>query len=239
MKREDTDALIQRLEAAARRNPKLYVVRVAMLAVLGYGYLFDVLMITMLLTVGIVYLAILAPPPPAIYSVWLGAIAIVCGGFGLAIVRSLIVRLEAPKRHRLSREQVPDLYAELDEIRRKLRAGRAHEVQLDGDLNAAVVQVPRLGFFGWQRNYLILGLPLMQALSADEFRAVLAHEFAHLSHNHARFGAWIYRIRRTWERVFERMGQRKSGGTLALSDIPDQVSFWSPSTSTSSVNKRR
>ena len=33
-----------------------------------------------------------------------------------------------------------------------------HEVLLNGDLNAGVVQNPRLGGFG-HRNYLVIGLP--------------------------------------------------------------------------------
>lgn len=59
-------------------------------------------------------------------------------------------------------------------------------------------QVPRLGIFGWQQNYLIIGLPLMRSLTTEQFRAVLAHEFGHLSGNHGRFAGWIYRLRQTW-----------------------------------------
>jgi hypothetical protein len=36
--------------------------------------------------------------------------------------------------------------------------------QID-DFNAAVVQAPRLGLFGWYRNYLLIGLPLAKALT--------------------------------------------------------------------------
>jgi hypothetical protein len=59
--------------------------------------------------------------------------------------------------------------------------------------------------FGWSRNWLYLGLPLMETLSPAEFESVLAHEHAHLSAQHGRFAAWVYRLRRTWQRVFERL----------------------------------
>ena len=35
--------------------------------------------------------------------------------------------------------------------------------------------------FGWLNNYVGVGLPLMRAFSPEEFRAVVAHEFGHLS----------------------------------------------------------
>jgi hypothetical protein len=39
------------------------------------------------------------------------------------------------------------------------------------------VQRPRLGVFGWQENYLMVGLPLLRGLSPDEVRAVNEVQF--------------------------------------------------------------
>ncbi|MCK4739516.1 MAG: M48 family metallopeptidase, partial [Deltaproteobacteria bacterium] len=69
--------------------------------------------------------------------------------------------------------------------------------------NAGVSQIPRLGIFGWHKNHLILGLPYMLLQSTEQFTAVLAHEYGHLSGSHGRFSAWIYRIRRTYFRILE------------------------------------
>lgn len=46
-----------------------------------------------------------------------------------------------------------------------------------------------------------MGLPLLLMLSPEQVRAVLAHELGHLSGNHNRFGAWIYRVRVSWFRI--------------------------------------
>jgi Zn-dependent protease with chaperone function len=205
--REETDVLIQRLEEVARQNPKGYPVRVGFWAAFGYGYLLAILFITLSLAAGVVYFVIKFPNAGVI-KIGIFALILV-GGLGLAILSALRVRLEPPRGLPLTRAKAPALFAALDDIHQRLRSVKPHDVLLVGDLNAAVVQTPRLGVFGWQRNSLILGLPLMQALTPEEFRAVLAHEFAHLSRNHARFGAWIYRIRRTWERVFEELGRHK------------------------------
>jgi len=98
--------------------------------------------------------------------------------------------------------EVPELFAMLRGLEDELGAPRFHEVLLVGDNNAAVVQLPRLGVFGWYKNYLLLGLPLMQGLGPEEFKSVLAHELGHLSGGHGRFGNWLYRMRRSWEYTF-------------------------------------
>ena len=80
-----------------------------------------------------------------------------------------------------SRRSPPTLFAALDGMRQQLKGPRFHHVLLVGDLNAGVIQRPRLGVFGWPSNYLLLGLPLLEALSPQEALAVVAHEYGHLA----------------------------------------------------------
>jgi hypothetical protein len=56
----------------------------------------------------------------------------------------------------------------------------------------------------------------MQALSPQQFRAVLAHELGHLSGKHNRFSNWIYRIRRTWSQIFEQLHHTEQQGAAVL-----------------------
>jgi Zn-dependent protease with chaperone function len=71
-----------------------------------------------------------------------------------------------------------------------------------------VVQLPRLGLLGTS-DFLLLGLPVMQALSKQDLVAVLAHESGHLSGNHGRFSGWVYRVVRSYVRVLETTGSNK------------------------------
>jgi hypothetical protein len=68
-------------------------------------------------------------------------------------------------------------------------------------MNAAVVQIPAFGLFGWPRNYLLLGMPLLDSMPPAEALAVVAHEYGHLAGAHSWFAAYIYRMRRTWSIV--------------------------------------
>jgi Zn-dependent protease with chaperone function len=101
----------------------------------------------------------------------------------------------------LTAAQCPQLFVLIEDLRTRASAPRVDRVLLTSDFNAAIVQHPRFGTFGGTRNYLMLGLALMQSLSPQEFKAVIAHEFGHLSGAHGHFGAWIYRLRTGWARL--------------------------------------
>jgi Zn-dependent protease with chaperone function len=210
MTQEQHDALIDRLEEYARSNPAAYKTRVALLAALGFAYLFCILAL-LLAILGILAYALL-------HGASLNYLIVKFGwGVGLLaylIISALWVRFPPPEGIPLRREQVPRLFAMLDELSAVLQAPRFHNLLLTDDFNAGVIQRPRFGIFGWQENYLTLGLPLMQALSPEQFRAVIAHELGHLSGNHSRFGGWIYRVRKTWSQLWERLAQQKQSTFL-------------------------
>jgi Zn-dependent protease with chaperone function len=213
MRQEQFDALVQRLENFARQQPGIYKLRVGLLAVLGYAYIFLVLAV-LLAVVALVVILVIYSQRISGATIKLGVLALVPA---LIVVRSLWVSFPPPAGLPLSRQQAPRLFALVDELTAKLQAPRFHHILLLDEFNAAVVQRPRLGIFGWQQNYLLIGLPLMQALSQSQFRAVLAHELGHLSGNHSRFAGWIYRLRITWYQILERL-QREQGGSSFIFD---------------------
>jgi Zn-dependent protease with chaperone function len=197
--------MVARLEQESVCAPRLYRLKVAMLALLGFAILGLVLASV---GFGLVVLAAIA-----------AALAFTGGGalilllklgkllFLLAVplwftlksaAQALFVRLPAPAGREISRAEAPALFDALDDMRRKMSGPRFHHVLAVNDVNAAVVQRPALGLVGWPRNYLLLGLPLLECLSPDEAMAVLAHEYGHLAGSHGRFSAFIYRLRHTW-----------------------------------------
>jgi len=188
------------------------MVRIVGLVALAYAYLVLVLFGSLTLCLAMVAMVIYLPV--SIKFAIVGLIAF--GGIFLAVLRGLWVKLEPPKGQPVTRGQAPKLFALLDELRGALDCRPFHQVLIIGEMNAGVVQIPRLGIFGWHRNYLVMGLPLLQGLAPDEFKAVLAHEFAHSSRGHGRFGNWLYRVRRTWAQIFEQMAKQRTrfGGVL-------------------------
>lgn len=198
MTAEQFEELVAHLEAKAQRDPKGYRLRVLGLAILGYAYLVFILT-TLLVLFGLLVWYVKD------HGLNYGTIkiGIALGALILVMLASLWVSFPPFTGITLTRENVPKLFAMLDELCTKLDAPRFHTVLLNDDFNAAVGQRPRLGILGWYRSYLLVGMPYMQATSPQQFRAVMAHELGHLSGNHGKFGSWIYRQRRTWGQVLE------------------------------------
>lgn len=204
MTHEHFESLVRRLEADARRAPRVYRLRVLALAMLGYAYVGVVLLVLLALLGGLGWLATQGK----------GMSLVVKGGAALGYVawvigRALWVRIDPPSGIPLKRSASPALFECVDELRSQLRAPRVHEILLLDDFNAAVVQHPRLGVLGWQKNYLLLGLPYLQAATPEEFRSVIGHELGHLSGNHGRLRGWVYRVRASWSRLAARLEQEE------------------------------
>lgn len=201
------DKLVARLTEYARRHPTGYRARVAGLAVLGYAYLFVALVVLAAIVAGMMWSilnnvgawVVLKLGIPLVVLMWM-------------IGRSLWVRFTPPEGMEIRPEEAPALMAEIEAVRRAMQAPRVHHVLVTDEYNAGVSQYPRLGVFGWYRVYLVLGLPMMGSLPPEEFRAVLAHEFGHVSRAHGRLGAWTLRVSHTWMRLLEELDRKNHWG---------------------------
>jgi Zn-dependent protease with chaperone function len=210
-RRETFERLVREAEQLVATRPQVYRLRVALLGVLGYVVLFAVLFVLVGLVAGSIWGAFSS----TVFLVILikQKLIIVLGAMVWAILKSLWVKIDPPTGFRLERERCPVLYDEVDALRNQLQAITIHEILLTDEFNAGITQTPRLGVFGWYRNTLILGLQLLLALSPEQARAVLAHEFGHLSGNHSRLNGWIYRTRTSWYRVMYAFDQSGGWGT--------------------------
>jgi Zn-dependent protease with chaperone function len=205
MERAEFEALIERMEGIAAARPQAYRRRVFGLAALGYGYLLLVVLVLLALTALSVW--------SLVYLKALGVkLVLIVGALLYAVVRSLWVKHQPPDGVPLGAGEAPRLFSLLEELRQGLQTPAIHTVLVTPDFNAGISQVPRLGMFGVYRNYLILGLPLMKALSVEQFKAVLAHELGHLSRGHARAANRIYRMRLIWTRLEASFTRRPQWG---------------------------
>jgi|SoiMethySBSTD1v2_1073268.scaffolds.fasta_scaffold03311_3 Zn-dependent protease with chaperone function len=194
-------SLVSSLETFASKNPGVYKFRVGALGALGYVYL--LLVVSILLGIVAALLSLLfyegAVNVLILKVVWIPLVLV-----GI-VLRSLWITIPVPDGTELTREQAPGLFELIHEVTKTLNGPKIHHVLLNGDFNAGIVQIPQFGMMGWLNNYLVVGLPLLQAFTPAEFRAILAHEVGHLSGKHGRFSGWIYRLRRSWIEVLTRV----------------------------------
>jgi len=199
MTRESFNSLVARLERSWSDRPQELLKQTVEWLILGYAVL-----LTVLLCCGVMVLIGLRLSLKYQGTAGtLSAAAVAFAGLLTAflILRCLWVRFEPPKGIVLEEEEHPDLHALIHGADGLASGVSLHQVLLNPEMNASVVQNPRLGIFGWYRTYLVIGLPLMETLAVDEFRAVLAHEFAHVRSPEGRSWAWLHRTRTTWEGI--------------------------------------
>lgn len=205
---KDYDEYIKKLEVYARENPESYKMRVLLLALLGYIYIFSVLLVLILLIIGFVLIIIFSHHLNALLIKFGIVFAIII----FVIIRSLWVNFHEPVGYEIKSKDAPPLFETIEELRKIFKAPKIHKVILDYGFNAGIMQVPRLGFLGFPKNYLLIGLPYMQAMSPEQFKGTLAHELAHISQTHGVINSRIYMIRETWHQMMNEMAKQSGFG---------------------------
>ncbi len=210
MQESEFRRLVADYEHTSRHDPRRFVQTTAAMAALGYA------VILALLTLAAAGLAW------GVAHLWDGQVrggtimlVLLCASLLLSLLRALWMRQAAPQGLPVTAREAPRLFELIEKVRRRTGAPRVHRVLIDGELNAAIVQQPRLGLLGWHRNHLILGLPLMMGLDVRQLAAVIAHEFGHLQGAHGKLGAWVYRTRRSWFMLALAREQARMGASLA------------------------
>jgi Zn-dependent protease with chaperone function len=209
MDQSDFSVLTGRLEREADERPQLYAARVAVVAALGYLALALLGAIILYACYQVVRSQITEGRP----SGWMMVLGAGAVATLIAIVRALWVRLGAPHGRPITAEEAPQLFALIDDVASRIEGPPLATVTINGEFDAGIRQIPRWSVFGGYGNHLEIGLPLMAALSVEEFTAVLAHEMGHVGGRHDRFSAWVYRQRMTWAAL-----QRKFAEPVGLFD---------------------
>ncbi len=202
--------LVADYEHASRHEPRRFALVTAAFAAFGYAAILGTLALAAFaLQWGVARLIS--------GRVNLGLLFLVVGCASLlwSLLRALWSRQRTPEGIVVTHKEAPRLFELIEKVRRKCGAPRLDVVLLDGDLNAAIVQQPRLGLLGWHRNHLILGLPTLMALDVKQLAAVIAHEFGHLQGAHGKLGAWVYRTRRSWWLLAESRDRARLGAWWA------------------------
>lgn len=114
---------------------------------------------------------------------------------------------EETRRHtRITNQDQPELWDEVTQLAKAVGTRPPDEIHLVPEVNAAVTEdASWLGLRGGTRTMLI-GIPLLVGLTADQLRAVLAHELGHYSRSHTRLGPLTYRGRVQIGRTIDGLG---------------------------------
>lgn len=202
---------LARVEPSREHGPKLtrkYKLKVMGLAIAGYAYILGIICVLGILLYHLVRFAFTTSYPYIILIMSLPVLLFVTVSLK-AVLAAVRTGTTPPKGIEVDRGDAPELFETMGHLQERLQGPGVGKIVLTNDFAASIVRIPRLGILGWHRNYLVLGLPLLQALSVRQMLALLAHEYSHLSGEQGRFDSWIYSLRETWLQTMRSLESRK------------------------------
>jgi hypothetical protein len=136
-------------------------------------------------------------------------------------LRSIWVRVPLPKGLMLPGMQATSALLRITrEIARTIRGPKVHAIIWTDEFDVSITAVPRLSLLGWPLHYYLkVGLPLMHALSPEQFRARVAHELGLFAGAHGRFRSWLYSYWFRWPPVLSVLTTRGRWGSWLFSQF--------------------
>lgn len=138
----------------------------------------------------------------------MGLGGILFGVAALVVLWSIVPRIDrfvAPGVL-VERDDYPELFSEIALVANAMEQPLPAQIFLMLEPNAFVSE--RGGWMGFgSKRVMGIGLPLLEALTVSEFRAVLGHEFAHYCGGDTRLGHFIYKTRRGVGRTIQNLAQ--------------------------------
>jgi Zn-dependent protease with chaperone function len=148
----------------------------------------------------------------------LGKLVLVALAVPLAVLvatwRLIRAKPAPPAGLQLAPVSAPGLWAEVRWIADTVGTRAPDEIRLIAEVNAAVSEHTRLLGLVGGRRYLYLGVPLLQAVTVSQLRAILAHELGHYSHQHTRLGALTYRGGDAMVETIRQVGPTSTAGWM-------------------------
>ncbi len=216
-------ALVGRLERVSDRHPRAYVLRLLLVVSLGYAPL-ALALLCLLVALGSMASAFLSDASPGLGPI----VAVFLSAFAAIVIAKAMISTALPIAGReITSDECPALFNAVDEVLQKLAASaegtgdRAyiHTITIDREFALRLHLIPQWGVLGKVTHELRIGLPLLQAISIAELKALLAHELAHLGSPQTRLSSWIYRQRVAWEAIEERFAEPSSISDKVLAPV--------------------
>lgn len=187
--------LIARLELDYGLSPRLFFVRTLWLAVVGH---IVPLLMLLLPVAGIAFGFMLTRNDAPLLGGMLILILLPCLFF---LIRLLWVPVDPPPGSLLSPEQAPRFFRLVEKMQARISGPKLHGIVIDDQCRVTVDIVPHMGALGGDHYYLVIGLPFLQALSANQFAAMLGREYSLIAVGSGYFNARLYRLWQHWLRL--------------------------------------
>ncbi|MDF2541542.1 MAG: Zn-dependent protease with chaperone function-like protein [Herbinix sp.] len=138
------------------------------------------------------------------------------------IFQTINLKTEFPEEMEITKHDYPELINLVKSVELVTGADQVDHIFAVEEANAAVWFVPT-GVWGRGKNYMELGIPLLQILNEDEVTSILIHELSHIYHKDTRLSSkMMYNFVR-WSRILMHAETKTNVAYFIL--VPFAVSY--------------
>lgn len=200
--------------ALSESRPRLYLTLALTMMLLGYFFL---LLFPLLVIEGAGVLMRELPNVKTVghwlvVEVWF-AIILFCLFISYQIFQLHFPRVPGMK---MSKELAPDLYALISEVRKLTGRPPIRNVVLTDQFELRIEEAPRFGYPFLTSNTLVVGMPMLQTLSLEQFRGQLMRRFAQYAGGRFRLTHWLFRTRLLWNKYQTALQKSRRIGVMPL-----------------------
>lgn len=186
-----------RIEVMAGLYPRAYLLLTTILALTGFACL---ALFPSLVLAGVagMYHAIVNAPDIAWFR--LLAWVVVTGWCALVTYRIARFRPGLPAGVLLDREQAAELFGLVEDTAEQYGGTGVDRIVVTGGYQLDIIKTPRTALPVWSTCSLVIGLPLMQCLSSQQFSCLLVRRLGQFSKRSNRLLNWLFELRDIWPR---------------------------------------
>jgi len=195
-------------KSLSESHPRAYLLLAAAFALVGYLYLlvFPCLVIA---SVAGLYAAAIKGDSVA----WAMVLLWLLVGASSAMVSYCLFRFRPalPVDRELDRTTHPALFQLVTDQTGHYHSPCMDRIVLSRDFELAVLKIPRYALPEWSTHTLVVGLPLLQCLSVQQFQCALARRLGQSSKRYNRLSNWLVQLREIWPLYCDRERVRRYG----------------------------
>ena len=201
------------IESLIHKLPRFYISCVTLVAIFGYAF---VLLFPLLVLAGL--LNIYTELVVSDVTDWQAALTwlVIVLVAALISYRSTQIKLKPPVGLTLTEAKAPGLFKLVQQHRSYYKRPTIHRIVITEQYELDIVKTPMWALPVWSTNTMIIGLPVMQCLSPEQFECMVARRIGQFSKRYNPVTNWLYQLRSIWQQYRVSYNQQKGFGIEPL-----------------------
>ena len=178
--------------------PRLYLVVVSLLALIGYAYVLAFPLVTLISLAHIIqaFTSGIADNWHQILS-WTSIMIL----SGIVTYRAVMLKILPPTGLTLSEDKAPELYGQVRVLYARYKRPEIRRIVITARYEVDIIKTPRWALPIWSSNTIVIGLPVLQSLSPQQLDCMVARRIGQFSKRDNLLTNWHYQLRQAWQQI--------------------------------------